>query len=80
MISLKVNGKTLEIVQGSHIFFASDDGLEFYQEWDHIDSKEIKNAFSQLEKMATVVMEQMAEATALLNSDKTQATQNRTLN
>lgn len=80
MISLKVNGKTLEIVQGSHIYFATDDGAAFYQEWDCIAAEEIRSAFSQLEEMAATVMEKMARATSSLKSGPGRGTTDRTIN
>ena len=62
MISLKVKGKTLEVIQGSHIYFSSDEGIGFFKEWDEIEAEELKTAFARLEKMAETVMERMALA------------------
>jgi len=62
MISLKVKGKTLEVMQGSHIYFSSDEGIGFFKEWDEIEAEELKSAFARLEKMAETVMEKMAQA------------------
>ena len=70
MISLKVNGKTLEVIQGSHIYFGSEDGIGFFQKWDEIEAQEIKNTFQRLEQMAKVVMEKLAEAADALKSHK----------
>jgi hypothetical protein len=65
MISLKVKGKTLEVMQGSHIYFSSDEGVGFFKTWDEIEAEDLKNAFARLEKMAEAVMERMAQAAAV---------------
>lgn len=66
MISLKVKGKTLEVIQGSHVYFASDEGIGFFQEWDAIEAEELKHTLSKLEKMAEAVMDKLAQAAAPL--------------
>lgn len=77
MISLKVNGKTLEVIQGSHIYFGSEEGIGFFQKWDEIEVQELKNTFQRLEQMAKLVMEKLAEtATSLNNQKQTEVTLN----
>ncbi len=70
MISLKVNGKTLEVIQGSHIYFGSEDGIGFLKKWDEIETEELKNTFQRLEQMAKAVMDKLAEAADSLKIHK----------
>jgi hypothetical protein len=66
MISLKVKGKTLEVIQGSHIYFASEEGIGFFKAWEDIEAEELRQTLSKLEKMAEAVMEKLAQAAAPL--------------
>ena len=62
MISIRVKGKTLEVVKGSHIYFGSEEGIGFIRQWDELETQEIKDSFAKLAKMAEKVMDMLAAA------------------
>ena len=70
MITLTIDGLTMEVERGVYIYFGTPDGrVDFYMKWDELESQELKDQLCMFERRAENVLEKLAQVVAILNKE-----------
>lgn len=70
MITLTIDGLTMEVERGVYIYFGTPDGrVDFYKKWDEIESQDLKDQLGMFERRAENVLEKLSQVVTLLNKE-----------
>lgn len=70
MITLTIDGLTMEVERGVYIYFGTSDGkVDFYKKWDEIESQDLKDQLCMFERRAENVLDKLSQVVSLLSKE-----------